>query len=63
MSYFIITFVVMLIFILAMSIGVILNNKALKGSCGGLGKIMGEKCQFCEKKGECQNKKNHEEAV
>ena len=56
MGYFVATFAIMIISITGMALGVILSQKPLKGSCGGLGKIMGEKCQFCEKKGECQKK-------
>ena len=58
MNYFFITLFVMLIAITAMAIGVILSNKEVKGSCGGLGKILGDECSFCGKKDECeQNKK------
>ena len=35
MTYFLITFVVMLIVIAIMSIGVIFGRRAIKGSCGG----------------------------
>ena len=41
----------------AMAIGVIFSNRELKGSCGGLNKLMGEDCQFCDKKDQC----THEE--
>lgn len=40
-----------------MALGVIFSNRNLKGSCGGLGKIMGEDCMFCEKKEECDKNK------
>ena len=56
MSYFIITLIVMLIAISGMAIGVILSNRRLKGSCGGLNKVMGEDCMFCDKKDECEKK-------
>jgi hypothetical protein len=59
---FVITFVVLSLFIFLMAVGVIFNNKPLKGSCGGLGRIMGEKCAFCEKKTECKRVANGSEA-
>jgi len=40
--------------IAAMSVGVILSNRQLKGSCGGLMKVVGEDCLFCEKKEDCK---------
>ena len=57
MQYFIITFAVLMIVILGMAVGVIISNKALKGSCGGLGKIMGDDCMFCARKEECKKSK------
>lgn len=56
MQYYFITLGVLLIVILGMAVGVILSNKALKGSCGGLAKIMGDDCMFCAKKDECKKK-------
>ena len=50
MEIFIITFVVFLIIILIMSLGVMLMNKNIKGSCGGLNAIPGsDKCSVCNK--------------
>ena len=60
METFFITLGVLLISIAGMAVGVLLSNRELKGSCGGLGKIIGEDCMFCEKKDEC--KKNPEQA-
>ncbi len=60
MKYFLLTLAVLGLTILGMSIGVILANKRLKGSCGGLGAIMGEDCMFCDKKEECEKKKRKE---
>jgi hypothetical protein len=57
MSYFFVTLAVLLVVILAMAIGVIIGNKALKGSCGGLSKVMGDDCIFCEKKDQCKKLK------
>jgi len=47
MGIFLVTFVVMLLFIAAMSIGVMFKRSPIKGSCGGLGKITGIKCEGC----------------
>ena len=50
MEIFIITFVIFLIIILIMSLGVMLMNKNIKGSCGGLNAISGSnKCSVCNK--------------
>ncbi len=57
MQYFWITLGVLVVAIAGMAVGVIFSNKELKGSCGGLGKIMGEDCMFCEKKDECKDGK------
>ncbi|MFG1492192.1 (Na+)-NQR maturation NqrM [Halobacteriovorax sp. GFR7] len=50
---FLITFAVLALSITGMAVGVILSNRKLQGSCGGLGKLIGEDCQFCDKKDEC----------
>ena len=39
-----------------MAVGVIFSNKVLKGSCGGLGKVLGKDCDFCDKKDQCTKK-------
>ncbi len=45
MTYFLVTFVFMLIVIAIMAVGVIFGRKAIKGSCGGTGNcICKEKC-------------------
>ena len=50
MEIFIITFIIFLIIILIMSLGVMLMNKNIKGSCGGLNAISGSnKCSVCNK--------------
>ena len=53
---FIIVFSIFMLFILAMAIGVVFGRKPIKGSCGGLGKVMGEKCDFCNSDGKCKKK-------
>jgi uncharacterized protein len=60
MKMFFLTFITMVTFIFLMAIGVILVGKKLKGSCGGLGAIMGEDCMFCSKAEECKKKKEQE---
>jgi len=57
---FVVTFAVLLAFMLLMSLGYIFQGKRIKGSCGGLGKVMGEDCDFCEKKDQCKRKKAQE---
>ena len=49
-----ITFSVFALVIAAMSVGFIFAGKRLQGSCGGLGKLMGKDCDFCEKKDQCK---------
>jgi hypothetical protein len=53
---FLISFVVIAFALVGMAVGVILSNKKLKGSCGGLGAVMGDDCDFCEKKDECESR-------
>ena len=49
----------------AMAIGVIVNNRAIKGSCGGLNDIDGLKgaCDICEVKEQCKRRKQHRQAT
>ena len=44
MTLFLITLVAFGIFILAMAVGVIIGNRRIRGSCGGVG---GEGCDIC----------------
>ena len=57
MEYFVATLVIMMIMISAMAVGVIFSNRKLKGSCGGLNKVLGEDCDFCDKKDQCSDEK------
>lgn len=54
---FLLSLAVVGIALLGMAVGVILSNRRLQGSCGGLGAIMGEDCMFCDKKEECEEEK------
>ncbi len=50
MSTFILAFLLLLIVMLGMALGVIMMNKTIKGSCGGLNAISGaDKCLVCKK--------------
>ncbi|MFY0620816.1 MAG: (Na+)-NQR maturation NqrM [Pelagimonas sp.] len=50
MATFLFTFGFLLIIMLGMALGVILMNKTIKGSCGGLNAISGaDKCVVCSK--------------
>lgn len=44
----IIAFIAFVFFFIAMAIGVLVANKPLKGSCGGIAAMMGNKeCELC----------------
>ncbi len=60
---FLITLTVLLVAMAAMAIGVMLKGKRLQGSCGGLGRVIGEDCMFCEKKSECKADEEHQECA
>ena len=50
MEIFLITFILLQIIIVIMSLGVMLMGKNIKGSCGGLNAISGsDKCSICNK--------------
>jgi len=56
LEIFVITLLFMILATTLMAVGVIFSGKSLKGSCGGLGKIMGEKCDNCNRSNECKIK-------
>ena len=56
MSVFIAAFIVFTLVALGMSVGVIFNNRELKGSCGGLGNIPGVS-NDCSCSNPCDKKK------
>ncbi|MCV6584297.1 MAG: (Na+)-NQR maturation NqrM [Marinibacterium sp.] len=50
METFVLTFVLLLLIMLGMALGVILMNKRIKGSCGGLNAISdADQCLVCSK--------------
>ncbi len=50
METLILTFILFGLVVLGMSLGVILNGRTIKGSCGGLNNITGaDKCMVCQK--------------
>ena len=56
MSTVIVTIFVFSLAFIGMAIGVILSNREIKGSCGGLNTIMGGKspCDICAMKDRCE---------
>jgi hypothetical protein len=61
MNTLILSFIVFAIVMAGMAIGVIVNNRAIKGSCGGLNDIDGLEgaCDICEVKEQCKRRKQH----
>ena len=50
MTTFILTFILLTLVVILMSLGVVLMGKNIKGSCGGLNAISGtDKCSVCNK--------------
>tara|TARA_Y100000590_G_scaffold458666_1_gene613879 strand:+ start:264 stop:443 length:180 start_codon:yes stop_codon:yes gene_type:complete len=48
MTEFLITFLVLVIVFLLIGVGMLVNNKPISGSCGGLANIKnGEACEIC----------------
>jgi len=62
MNLFLVTFSVFLLVMLSMAIGVIISNRSIKGSCGGLNDIDGLKgaCDICEGKKVCAKRRKME---
>lgn len=59
MSIFIIVFIVMLVFVLFMSVGVLAGRKPIGGSCGGLGAVgLDSNCQCKGDKLKCNKKQS-----
>ena len=53
LKLFMIGFIIFVIFIFAMAIGIIFGQRPLRGSCGGLGKIIGKDCSICKERNKC----------
>lgn len=62
MNLFFVTFGVFVLVMAGMAVGVIVSNRAIKGSCGGLNDIEGLKgaCDICEGKKLCTRRKKLE---
>ncbi len=60
MSTFIITFLIFSLVMVAMAVGVIISNRSIKGSCGGLNDIDGLQgaCDICETRKQCKRRKS-----
>ena len=60
MNTFILTFGVFGLVMVGMAIGVILGNREIKGSCGGLNDIDGLEgsCDICEVKEQCKRRRD-----
>lgn len=53
METILLSFLIVVVAVAGMAVGVLFSNRRLKGSCGGLNKVMGEDCEFCDKKDRC----------
>ena len=51
----VVSFLVILVAMLAMAVGVMAGRKPISGSCGGLNS--GGGCELCSNRGECQRSK------
>lgn len=61
MQTFFLTLVILLIFVAAMSVGVLMGRKPLKGSCGGVGAALKEDDYVCDLCGGDPNKCEEEQ--
>lgn len=61
MQTFLVTFVFLLLVMMALSVGVLMGRKPLKGSCGGVGAALGEKDYICDLCGDDPNKCDEEQ--
>ncbi len=62
MQTIVLSVIAFLLVFIAMAVGVILSNKPIKGSCGGIGALFGYTgCMFCDKKktGKCKKSAGH----
>jgi len=58
MSTFFLSFAIFAMVMIGMAVGVLINNRAIKGSCGGLNDIDGLEgaCDICEIKEQCKRR-------
>ncbi|NIB41268.1 (Na+)-NQR maturation NqrM [Pseudomaricurvus alkylphenolicus] len=61
MQMFFVTLAVLLLFVIAMSVGVLMGRKPLKGSCGGVGAALKEEDYVCDLCGGDPNKCEEEQ--
>ena len=63
MNVFLLSFGVFVLVMVGMAVGVIISNRAIKGSCGGLNDIDGLKgaCDICEGKKQCRRRRRIEQ--
>jgi hypothetical protein len=61
MQTVILAIIVLLIVVVAMSVGVMMGRKPIKGSCGGVGAALGEKDYICPVCGDDPNKCENEQ--
>ena len=61
MNTLILTFIIFALVMIGMAIGVIVNNREIKGSCGRLNAIEGldGACDICEVKEQCKRRRRH----
>lgn len=59
MNVFLVSFLVFMLVMIGMAVGVIVSNREIKGSCGGLNDIDGLKgaCDICEGKKVCRRRR------
>lgn len=50
MTVYLVAFAVMLLVVVAMSVGAIVSNRPIKGSCGGLANLDNVDCAICGQK-------------
>ncbi len=65
MNTLFLSFLIFGLVMIAMAVGVILSNREIKGSCGGLNDIDGLEgaCDICEIKEQCKRRRQHRAAL